>query len=241
MKIYTRLVIDMASSAVIEEDSIDYDGPIAQCKGGSGKVKETEQEKELARIAGERWDRYQSVFKPLEGTLIKRLDVGTPEREQAAGLANVATQKQFGAAQQQLETGLEGRGVNPASGAGLAAVSGFGDQRAQAGGLSQTDTDQAMTDLQYQGLEHMIQMGRGQAVSGINGLSQVAQSANNRATQNALDAFNERRGNVNAGMAAAGFGLSQYAGMPSKGGASAAGAAATSNLDSVDLAFGGDY
>jgi hypothetical protein len=32
MKIYTRLVLDMATSAVLEETSFEYSGPIAECK-----------------------------------------------------------------------------------------------------------------------------------------------------------------------------------------------------------------
>lgn len=36
MKIYTRVVIDMASSAVLESRSYEHHGPIAQCKGGGG-------------------------------------------------------------------------------------------------------------------------------------------------------------------------------------------------------------
>jgi hypothetical protein len=34
MKIYTRVVIDMATSEVLEADSYEYDGPIAECKKG---------------------------------------------------------------------------------------------------------------------------------------------------------------------------------------------------------------
>ena len=34
MKIYTRVVIDMATSEVLEADSYEYDGPLAECKGG---------------------------------------------------------------------------------------------------------------------------------------------------------------------------------------------------------------
>lgn len=34
MKVYTRVVIDMATSEVLEADSYEYDGPIAECKKG---------------------------------------------------------------------------------------------------------------------------------------------------------------------------------------------------------------
>ncbi|MCH8332268.1 MAG: HAMP domain-containing histidine kinase [Bacteroidetes bacterium] len=35
MKIYTRLVIDMTTDEILEESSFEYDGPVAQAKGGS--------------------------------------------------------------------------------------------------------------------------------------------------------------------------------------------------------------
>lgn len=36
MKIYTKIVIDMNSLQVTEEESHEYEGPIAECKGGGG-------------------------------------------------------------------------------------------------------------------------------------------------------------------------------------------------------------
>jgi hypothetical protein len=35
MKIYTKLVIDMTTDEILEEESFEYSGPVAQC-GGSG-------------------------------------------------------------------------------------------------------------------------------------------------------------------------------------------------------------
>lgn len=36
MKVYTKLVIDIETGKTIEEESFEYDGPIAECKGGGG-------------------------------------------------------------------------------------------------------------------------------------------------------------------------------------------------------------
>ena len=36
MKIYTRLVIDMSTDKILEEESFDYNGPVAQCGGNGG-------------------------------------------------------------------------------------------------------------------------------------------------------------------------------------------------------------
>lgn len=35
MKIYNKIVMNIATGEIIEEDSYEYDGPIAECKGGS--------------------------------------------------------------------------------------------------------------------------------------------------------------------------------------------------------------
>ncbi len=39
MKIYTRVVIDMATSDVLEADSYEYSGPVAECKKGGKRPK----------------------------------------------------------------------------------------------------------------------------------------------------------------------------------------------------------
>jgi hypothetical protein len=36
MKIYTKLVIDMTTDQILEEESFEYNGPVSQCGGGSG-------------------------------------------------------------------------------------------------------------------------------------------------------------------------------------------------------------
>lgn len=39
MKIYNKIVWDIETLEVLEEDSFEYTGPIALCKGGGGKSK----------------------------------------------------------------------------------------------------------------------------------------------------------------------------------------------------------
>ena len=36
MKIYTKIVMDIDTLEIIEEESYEYDGPLALCGGGSG-------------------------------------------------------------------------------------------------------------------------------------------------------------------------------------------------------------
>lgn len=38
MRIYKRIVIDIATNRVLEADSYEYDGPVAMLKGGGGAI-----------------------------------------------------------------------------------------------------------------------------------------------------------------------------------------------------------
>lgn len=78
MRVYTRIVIDMASGAVLEAEGFDYDGPVALCKGGGGgsqttNTQDTEYNARMATIAEsqqgmaqEYFDFWKSDYKPLE-------------------------------------------------------------------------------------------------------------------------------------------------------------------------------
>lgn len=48
MKIYTKTVIDMASGEMLESESFDYTGPVAECKGGVSTTTVTSPQAEQA-------------------------------------------------------------------------------------------------------------------------------------------------------------------------------------------------
>ncbi|MDO9083720.1 MAG: hypothetical protein Q7U56_10600 [Humidesulfovibrio sp.] len=78
MRVYTRIIIDMASGAVLEAEGFDYDGPVALCKGGGGgsqttNTQDTEYNARMATIAEsqqgmaqEYFNFWKSDYKPLE-------------------------------------------------------------------------------------------------------------------------------------------------------------------------------
>lgn len=78
MRVYTRIVIDMASGAVLEAEGFDYDGPVALCKGGGGgsqttNTQDIEYNARMATIAEsqqgmaqEYFNFWKSDYKPLE-------------------------------------------------------------------------------------------------------------------------------------------------------------------------------
>lgn len=49
MKIYERVVIDMATLEVVEESAFEHEGPVSECKGGGGSSTTTTVDKEYNR------------------------------------------------------------------------------------------------------------------------------------------------------------------------------------------------
>src|SRR5512145_107246 len=56
MKVYTRLVID-GGGKVLEENSYEYTGPIAWCKGGSSQTATQQQTNpQVKKLVGQGWN-----------------------------------------------------------------------------------------------------------------------------------------------------------------------------------------
>jgi len=81
MKIYNRVVIDLETLEVLEEDSFKYHGPIAECKGGGGGTTtsvDTAYNARMATIAesqqamaDEYFEFWQDEYKPFESAQIE--------------------------------------------------------------------------------------------------------------------------------------------------------------------------
>ena len=56
MKIYSKVVIDMSSETVIEEEHEEYTGEVSQCKGGDAKQYDKEYNDRMATVAEEKLD-----------------------------------------------------------------------------------------------------------------------------------------------------------------------------------------
>ena len=99
-KIYTRVVIDMDSMAVLSEDSFEYDGPLALCGGGddggssttvnnSGENVDPEAQRRMAAVAErqaalseQQWGYYLQQFQPLDTAMAQaNLDLVGPQSE----------------------------------------------------------------------------------------------------------------------------------------------------------------
>src|SRR5690606_27784735 len=116
-------------------------------KGKAGSIKETQEERELAAIAQEKWNYYQENYRPIEDEFMKRVDEMDSDGAYAfaKGAAGSATSAQFAGADKAVQKNMQARGVNPASGNYSAGM----DEVATAQGLSGADTmSRAQVDQQ---------------------------------------------------------------------------------------------
>ncbi|AXQ30438.1 hypothetical protein D0B54_17920 [Solimonas sp. K1W22B-7] len=172
---------------------------------------ETAEQREMAAIAAESYDDWQQRWLPLQQEFFADTMDVAPRRRQALGSAGADYAQAFGQAQQGVENRLYASGAAPGSGRYAMGLAGFANDRAQARGQGLAGVD-AMIDDQYaQGLQTLIDIGRGERAQALQGLSEAANASQDRAIADAQRALGSRSAMLEAagsvaGMAAA-YGL----------------------------------
>ena len=208
MKIYTSLLMDMAGNIILEE-SFHHDGPIALMKG-STEVKETSEEKEIAKISREQWNEYQTRFRPFEDEWIKNTEMDAGDHAKMTGQVNTAVGSEFDKEQAVGEKQMFKAGMDPSSGVYKAMVSGVNVDRGAATGKSKSISSQAVDDQTYQGLQQAISLGRGQAVTAGRDMTSLAYDATGKAISDTINKNDTTQAWVSSGMSAAGMGLAGW-------------------------------
>ena len=114
MKIYTRVVIDIATGEIKEEESFDYSGPIAKCGGGGGVPEPSSEEKEYysamadiaetqQMIASEYFDFWRTDYKPLEEAQIATATKEAKVAKKVLGYEKRMLPVRYGLEREQLE------------------------------------------------------------------------------------------------------------------------------------------
>ena len=112
MKIYTKIVIDIATGEIKEEESFDYSGPIAECGGGAPEPSSQEEEyyaamadiaKTQQMIAGEYFDFWKAEYKPLEEAQIATATKEAKVAKKALGYEKRMLPVRYGLEREQLE------------------------------------------------------------------------------------------------------------------------------------------
>jgi len=211
MKIYSKIVFDMATMAVIHEVATDYHGDIALCKGGgSNEVKETSQEKALAEISMQQWGEYQDRFRPFEDEWISDIEKTPEDRAKISGQVAAAVGNKFDANQAGIIKSSVGRGAAPGSGAFKAAMGQNALQRGAVASKGIAAATQAVDDQTYTGLQQAISMGRGEAAEATRDMTTLARDAANSAIGDARNSSEAKSSMVSSAMSAAGMGLAGW-------------------------------
>jgi hypothetical protein len=170
--------------------------------GKGSKVDETEQERALAEIAAQRFNRYREVFAPLEDQYIQQVfDVRNQSNyETAGGIAAAQFQKEFQTGQDKLTDQMFQQGVDPSSGAFQENSAALRRAQAVGQGLGVSGAKVANTDRFYQGLRGVMAIGQGQSADAIEGMAGLARQSGERATAAAESAF-ERSSAIRSGVA----------------------------------------
>jgi hypothetical protein len=133
--------------------------------GGGGEQKPTATEKELAKIAKEKWAFRKKVYVPAENLYIDKIKkIGSPMERQRAASAAVATSN--------MQRGLPGRNIQDIVSTDMTGEKGLGLQ------LSQSDA--TTTSRGNKGSESLIALGKDIENTGISGLSRQASNENIR-------------------------------------------------------------
>jgi len=141
--------------------------------GGDNEIKETSQEKELARIATEQWDRYETTFRPLEDRWIADITNSTlPDKADVGGVVAGKIGSQYDAAQADIDRKQLARGTNVDSGTFKRGLS-----RAEDTGKALSRANVGVDANQTAQIFNAIKVGRGQSADAQRSMSDVASKA----------------------------------------------------------------
>lgn len=182
--------------------------------GGDPKIKETPEQKELARIAVERWNKYKEMYLPVEQEyfdLVEKMDQKSTQKR-AAGTAAVNVESAFADAIQNDVAMMtsQGSGVDPSSGKFQSAVADHAERKGAARSENMSMTEQAVKDNYIKGLQSIVAMGNNQASEAISGMGEVAQRSSDVARSEAVSDFRKDQGDEAAVGMVAGAGYGAY-------------------------------
>lgn len=165
--------------------------------GGGGGIDDTEDQKELAAIALDRFNRYQQVYVPAENRYIDEVrNYDSAARlEQASGAATANVQSAFteGFAGQRQD--MAAAGINPASGTSMQAITDFGSNSMFAQSDNMNRSEQSIQDAKLTGEQNVVAMGQGVAGNAMSGIADAAGYSFDEANRRRDNAFNSSSAN----------------------------------------------
>ena len=194
--------------------------------GGDNKIEETEEQRELQKIAAEQWNDYQINMIPLENEYIKDVfNLRSPEMmEKARAFTMSSMSPEYQQLDNEATAVLNERGFDPSSQGYIERSKSLSEAQARGigGGLTRTNMEQQ--DRAYRGLENVMKMGSGQQGEALTGLTEIADLSGRYAQESAAKGFNKATGRRELAGSVAGMGFGSamdnqgYGGMSKWGG-----------------------
>lgn len=167
-------------------------------KGGSNEIPETEEEKELARVAVDKWNDYTDNYVPAENEFIRRIEVTEQDREGLKGAVNAGVNVAFDGARKDVIERETNSGAKPGSGRFNQALERVLNKQGRSLGFGAVDAEQSMDVQRADGLNAAISIGRGKESDALQGMNDLANNAYDRARSDAENANTRRAGNIGA-------------------------------------------
>ena len=168
--------------------------------GGTPSVKETQYEKELAKVYAEQWGYYKSNIVPIENKVIakahKANDSSTYNKISAD--SNIGYQKSFSSANKQTLKNLTASGVDPSSGKFKGAVSSLSDMEGSVSSDAKSRSQVAGQERYIDKMSNVVAMGQGQAQSSVASLNDIAVNSQRKAYNDASIASQDKANTLGA-------------------------------------------
>lgn len=184
--------------------------------GGSTDVKETEYEKELAKVYAEEWQLYQDEIVPFENIVIQDAKDANDKAvyDDIAESTNLGYKKSFSEAKGNTLASLSASGVNPNSGKFKQTLGDISDSEASVTSDA-TARSQVAGQERFTGkMSNVMAMGQGQSQEATATLSDIAQSSQRKAFNDAANSRAQSDSLVGAAGAIAGAAGSYYKNKP---------------------------
>ncbi len=186
------------------------------CGGKKSKVKETEAEKTVARIAMEQLDRYDTVLAPFEDTWIEGNKVTEGDKQLVSGAINANVQQAGSAQQANLNAQQAAAGIDEGSGRNIIGDTNMQIAKADALGKSQAAGGLNMENRDIQGKMAGVNLLRGNGLDAMGGMISEANRSSDREIADTINEENTRRAFGSSIASGLGAGAAIYTGMPKK-------------------------
>lgn len=163
--------------------------------GGAGDANAASSEatRMQAQIAKDQWDRYKTVYAPLEDSMVSAAqNYDTPAQyEKAAGAASGSVAQAFGNARDRL---TRTPGLDPTSPAYTSSMAGLDRDQAAADAVAQNGARKQVQDTAWARKSDMLSLGKGLPAQAATGLAVVSQQSANQANTAYNRSMNEAAG-----------------------------------------------